>query len=214
MDDQNELKSKLNNTAPTLAGRLILFLTIGISGLLADLWTKSYMFTELGLPHEEIGVNWWVIEGFFGFQTAVNQGALFGMGQGGSSIFALFSVIAFIAILFWFIRGGAWNSLFLTICLGCITGGVIGNFYDRMGWWHGEEIHPDYAYGVRDFILFTYQDYVWPNFNLADCLLVCGAFLLLVYSFKYEDPDRSSKEKEMPSVNSAAIEKNQKSQTA
>ena len=107
MDDQNELTSIQNNSAPTLAGRLKIFLAIGISGLLADLWTKSYLFAELGLPHETIGVDWWVIEDFFGFQTAVNQGALFGMGQGGSSVFALFSVIAFIAILFWFIRGGA-----------------------------------------------------------------------------------------------------------
>ena len=90
---------------------------------------------------------------------------------------------------------------------------MIGNFYDRMGWWHGEEIHPDYAYGVRDFILFTYQDYVWPNFNLADCLLVCGAFLLLIYSFKYEEPDSAGKEKEIPSVNSAAVVENQNSQT-
>ena len=205
MDDQNELTSIQNNSAPTLAGRLKIFLAIGISGLLADLWTKSYLFAELGLPHETIGVDWWVIEDFFGFQTAVNQGALFGMGQGGSSVFALFSVIAFIAILFWFIRGGAWNSLFLTICLGCITGGVLGNFYDRMGWWHGDEIHPDYAYGVRDFILFTYQDYVWPNFNIADCLLVCGAFLLLVYSFKYENKASPDKETVMPAANSETI---------
>ena len=214
MDDQNELTSIQNNSAPTLAGRLKIFLAIGISGLLADLWTKSYLFAELGLPHETIGVDWWVIEDFFGFQTAVNQGALFGMGQGGSSVFALFSVIAFIAILFWFIRGGAWNSLFLTICLGCITGGVLGNFYDRMGWWHGDEIHPDYAYGVRDFILFTYQDYVWPNFNIADCLLVCGAFLLLVYSFKYEDKDSPDKETVLPAANSETIAEDQDSQTA
>lgn len=94
MDVQNELNSQNNKAAPTLARRLILFLTISAAGLIADLWTKSYMFEELGLPHETIGVDWWIIENFFGFQTAVNQGALFGMGQGGSSIFALFSVIA------------------------------------------------------------------------------------------------------------------------
>ena len=194
MDVQNELNSQKNKTAPTLAGRLILFLTISAGGLIADLLTKSYMFEELGLPHETIGVDWWIIENFFGFQTAVNQGALFGMGQGGSSIFALFSVIAFTAILFWLVRGEAWKSRFLTICLACITGGVIGNFYDRRGWWHGTDIESDYAYGVRDFILFTYQDYVWPNFNIADCLLVCGAILLVFYSFKYDEPKKEKDE--------------------
>ena len=176
-----------SSTEPTLATRLSLFLAISVTGLLADLWSKSHMFSELGLPYESNQVEWWVIKDFFGFQTAVNQGALFGIGQGGSSIFALFSVVAFIAILMWLIKGRAWQNLFLTTCLGCITGGVIGNFYDRMGWWHDAEIHPDYAHGVRDFILFTYQDYVWPNFNIADCLLVCGAFMLLIYSFKSEE---------------------------
>ena len=82
-----------------------------------------------------------------------------------------------------------------------------------MGWWHGDEIHPDYAYGVRDFILFTYQDYVWPNFNIADCLLVCGAFLLLVYSFKYEDKDSPDKETVMPAANSETIAEDRDSQT-
>ena len=199
MDDQNELWASTElKTAPTMASRLTLFLIISSCGLAADLWTKSHMFGKYGLPHKSPGVDEWVIEDFFGFQTAVNQGALFGMGQGGSSIFALFSVIAFTAILFWLIKGKAWKSRFLTICLGCITGGVTGNFYDRMGWWHPlsheqliewqwEAVKADYEYGVRDFIYFTYQGHVWPNFNIADCLLVCGAFLLLVYSFKYDD---------------------------
>ena len=176
-----------SSTQPTLATRLSLFLAISVTGLMADLWSKTHMFFEIGLHHESNQVEWWVVKDFFGFQTAVNQGALFGIGQGGSSIFALFSVVAFIAILMWLIKGRAWQNLFLTTCLGCITGGVIGNFYDRMGWWHDAEIHPDYAHGVRDFILFTYQDYVWPNFNIADCLLVCGAFMLLIYSFKSEE---------------------------
>ncbi len=192
MDDQNELPASPTQSAPTLARRLALYFTISIAGLIADLWTKWYMFAELGLPYESTGVDWWVIDEFFGFQTAVNQGALFGIGQGGSSLFALFSVIAFVAILVWFVRGEAWKSLFLTICLGFITGGVLGNFYDRMGWWHGDQIHPDYAYGVRDFILFTYKDYVWPNFNIADCLLVCGALLLIIYSFRYEDKKKAA----------------------
>ena len=43
-------------STPTLAGRLALFLTISVTGLIADLWSKSYMFTELGLPDATIGV--------------------------------------------------------------------------------------------------------------------------------------------------------------
>ena len=51
------------------------------------------------------------------------------------------------------------------------------------------------------FILFTYQDYVWPNFNIADCLLVCGAILLVFYSFKYDEPQKGKDEASQADTN-------------
>ena len=44
---------------------------------------------------------WWLWQNVFGFQTSLNEGALFGMGQGFWPVFAALSVIAAIGILVW-----------------------------------------------------------------------------------------------------------------
>jgi signal peptidase II len=59
--------------------------------------------------------------------------------------------------------------------MGLVAGGILGNLYDRLGM-HGLE--PPNAGGVRDWILFRYKQYTWPNFNIADSLLVVGAIML------------------------------------
>jgi signal peptidase II len=51
-----------------------------------------------------------------------------------------------------------------------ILAGTLGNLYDRLVF-----------DGVRDFLHFYLID--WPVFNIADCCLVCGAFLLLAQAF-------------------------------
>ena len=79
----------------------------------------------------------------------------------------------------------------MTAALGLITGGILGNLYDRMGFWHDLDIAPQHAYAVRDWIHFNWQDAPrilsflnpWPNFNIADMVLVAGAILLLIHAF-------------------------------
>ena len=39
------------------------------------------MFARLGMPGPD-SRTWWLWDGVFGFQTSLNEGALFGMGQG------------------------------------------------------------------------------------------------------------------------------------
>jgi hypothetical protein len=55
------------------------------------------------------------------------------------------------------------------------------------------------VYAVRDFILLAWRwdaqwqnRVVWPNFNIADSLLVCGAIALLVLSMRKPDADVAS----------------------
>jgi lipoprotein signal peptidase len=101
----------------------------------------------------------------------VNTGALFGLGRNANFLFALVSIGAAVAILAWSARPASKRELYLSVALGLILAGTLGNLYDRVVF-----------SGVRDFL---YWDYLvdWPVFNLADCFLVCGAFLLLAQAF-------------------------------
>jgi signal peptidase II len=183
--------------APIPRSRHLLFWSLAAIGLAADLWTKHWMFSQSSLL---AGEPWWLWRGHAGFQLSLNQGALFGMGQGNVWLFAACSIAAAVAIPAWlFLFGGA-RDVALTVVLGCILGGVLGNLYDRVGMpglqWSDLE-HLNYnnnpagtVYAVRDFVLLARrwppQDRwdVWPNFNLADSLLVCGAIALLVLSMR------------------------------
>jgi lipoprotein signal peptidase len=103
----------------------------------------------------------------------VNTGALFGMGRNANLLFAIVSVAAATAILAWSTRPGTARDRLLSVSLGLILAGTLGNLYDRVVFG-----------GVRDFL---HWDYLvdWPVFNLADCFLVCGAFLLLIQAFAH-----------------------------
>jgi signal peptidase II len=62
-----------------------------------------------------------------------------------------------------------------------ITAGICGNLYDRLGW-HGLTYGEDEpVYAVRDWILCMIGTFHWPNFNIADALLVCSVCILLIH---------------------------------
>ena len=171
--------------------RYIVFFALGLVGCLIDLATKHYAFAKLGPPdHFNREISWvWV--DVFGFQTSLNEGALFGLGQGGVPVFTALSFIALIALLVWLFVFGAAKEWLLTISLGCVTAGILGNLYDRLGLpgldWpiaFGPHQVGDPVYAVRDWIVVMIGPWQWPNFNIADSLLVCGAILLAWQAFR------------------------------
>ena len=163
--------------------RLVLTTALAVFGCAADLWTKSYMFGRLGLPKRDN--EWWMWEPYFGFETSINQGGLFGMFQGNTHILAVISVVALVGLMFWIFFRGALRDFLQTIALGLIMGGILGNLYDRLGLWG--------IRGVRDWILFRYEPWTWPNFNIADMLLLAGAGCLILQSFRMEAAERKAK---------------------
>ncbi|HEY7423176.1 MAG TPA: signal peptidase II [Gemmataceae bacterium] len=105
----------------------------------------------------------------------VNQGALFGflrdrkeLANGG---FAVISLLAAAAIIYWSTHRNTARDRWLCGALGLILAGTLGNFYDRVVF-----------NGVRDFLHWNYL-FDWPVFNVADCCLVSGACLLLLQAF-------------------------------
>ena len=168
----------------TRASRYGWFLGLALVGCAADLVTKALVFDRMGPPNGFENIHW-LVEGYVGIETALNQGALFGLGHGMVWLFATMSFVALAGIAYWLIRRGAIDDWLLTLTLGIVTGGILGNLYDRLGIWSDFQV-----YAVRDWIRlsYAYDDYVWPNFNIADSLLVCGAGLLVWHSFRHPGP--------------------------
>jgi signal peptidase II len=130
----------------------------------------------------------------------VNKGALFGIGNptheeeeagllrsvlkpledsdgGLNTFFTIISGLAAVFIVLWARRPAIAHDRFVCLALGLILAGTLGNLYDRV-----------IFSGVRDFLYFYYVGsdsllHSWPDFNIADCCLVCGAFTLLAHSF-------------------------------
>lgn len=168
--------------ASSLKGRFAVFAVLAIVGGAVDLSTKQAIFRWRGLPTQKDV--WWVWEPYFGIETAVNIGAVFGIGAGQGTLFAALSVIAAIGIIVWLFVFRAAESLWLTVAMGMVGGGIIGNLYDRLGLWWQDGYPQQWRSGVRDWILWQINDqWTWPNFNIADSLLVVGAGMLLYQSF-------------------------------
>lgn len=171
----------------------VVFTVIAVGGCAADLATKGWVFGMLGEP---AGPTYWLWEDVVGLQTALNPGALFGMGGGLSWLFALLSAAAAGALLYWFFCGGAVRDTWLTITLALILAGILGNLYDRLGLASHPDRDPLLRYAVRDWILVRihvgHWTYDWPNFNLADSMLVCGACLIIWHALVR---DRSAKQR-------------------
>ncbi len=171
--------------------RYVVFFLIAGLGFAADVATKSWVFARVGMPGEG---RIHVLGDVLTLETNLNEGALFGIGQGGSAWFASLSVAASLFILYWLFWMGAARDWLLTVALGCVSAGISGNLYDRLGLpglrWHmpGDRLDEP-VYAVRDWIHFQVEGVIdWPLFNLADSLLVSGACLLVLHAFRQEAP--------------------------
>jgi signal peptidase II len=164
------------------AARYVLFAGIVIVGFAVDLMTKRWVFDYLGMPYQRPSL--WLIDKIFGFTTSLNEGGLFGIGQGKAALFGGLSIVAAFGILYWLFVAGAANDRQLTIALALVTAGIFGNLYDRLGFpgltWAGEPV-----LAVRDWIHFKIEGIVdWPIFNVADVLLDCGVALLVWHTLR------------------------------
>ncbi|MGH7128230.1 MAG: signal peptidase II [Planctomycetaceae bacterium] len=210
--------------------RYVLFALLALCGLGVDLASKSVVFTDLGYPAGSVAavepgahelfdrpdhlppasdgqtppyLDGWVT---FRLYTSFNRGALWGIGQGQTWLFAALSVVALVGIpYFLFVRGAA-QSRWLTVSLGFIMAGTLGNLYDRLGLHGLTDSEGETIHAVRDFLLFTFGGWSWPVFNFADMFLVTGAGMLFVQSFRTEpkrEPDAADQTRSEPSTRSA-----------
>lgn len=135
-----------------------------------DQWTKAWAERALA-GGEEI-----VLTGFFKFQLAYNRGAAFSfLSDAGGWQRWLLSIIALAvsaAIVVWIARtvvARAPGKTLELLGLSLILGGALGNLYDRVMLGH-----------VVDFIVWHYQHYHWPTFNIADAAVSTGVAALIL----------------------------------
>jgi lipoprotein signal peptidase len=181
---------------------VLLFASLGLVLLILDLGLKWVLFTPeatrlhdgiifdetmgrtlvIGSERREIRVIPYVLN----LRLTVNEGAVFGLGQGKQAVFAGVSVIAS-GILLWMLRNSG-KSRVEQLILGMLLAGVLGNFYDRIKYNYVRDMF--YAFPGQTWeSWFPFIQTSWSNheifpwiFNLADAYLVCGVALLLIRS--------------------------------
>jgi len=144
---------------------------LGVSALviILDQLSKAWITSHFVYGETLVGLS------VFNLVLAHNTGAAFSfLSDAGGMQRWLFSIIAIVASVWivWLLRRHGIQLLF-ALALSMILGGALGNLIDRI------------AYGyVVDFLQFHWDEHYFPAFNLADSAITCGAFLLIMDSFR------------------------------
>jgi lipoprotein signal peptidase len=93
--------------------------------MVVDLVSKAVAFRKLGQAGRRV-----VIPGVLELQTMVNDGALFGIGGGRTTLFLAASGVALVLVIYMFALSPA-RSRLLHLGLAAILAGAAGNMYDR-----------------------------------------------------------------------------------
>lgn len=113
------------------------------------------------------------------FTLAYNPGAAFGINVGPSSrvVFTVLTLVALVALIAMY-RSTPASQRVQVAALGLITGGALGNLYDRL---RG-------ASGVVDFIDVGVGGTRFWTFNIADAGITIGAILLALSIWSEPEP--------------------------
>ncbi len=160
MPDQRSERPAVPSRRPFLGWLLLAVLIIGLDQL-----TKVGFDSTLGYGERRN------VLPFFDFTLLYNPGAAFSFladGQGWQrwlfTAIALIATVIIVRLLWKHPRQGLFCA-----ALACILGGALGNAIDRLI--HGH---------VVDFLLFYWQDWYFPAFNIADVAITVGAILLIL----------------------------------
>ena len=137
---------------------------VGILLLAADQFTKY--LAELYIPITGSGVEF--IPGFIGFWRTNNGGAAWGFLDGHTWLLLSVTIVIMIICFAMLLKYGLKDKL-LFWALTLVLSGGIGNLIDR--------IFRDGK--VVDFIHLEFMEF--PMFNVADCAIVIGACLMVLY---------------------------------
>lgn len=157
------------SVASKARARWPIFAGLAVGVLVADQLTKAWLVSFLapGQRTEVLGT-------YLRLVHSQNSGALFGLFRDQAILFAIVS-LGVVGMIIWF-HGSAGRNTLLSVALGLLLGGALGNMTDR------------FRYGyVVDFVDLGIGDIRWYTFNVADAAISCAILLLLLTAFL---PDR------------------------
>jgi signal peptidase II len=139
--------------------------------LVIDQLTKSWAVRTLDTKMIDL-------VGSLRLRLALNHGSAFSLNEGRGPLISVLA-LAVVAVL---LRSGRHATRPLAaVALGLVLGGALGNLSDR-AFREGDGF---LGGGVVDFIDVQW----WPIFNIADSAVVCGAFMLIVASWREPGAD-------------------------
>ncbi len=142
---------------------------LSILTIFFDQLSKWWILNVIMVPANTIPVTQ-----FFNLVLVHNRGASFGIfsdAPGWASIaLIVFAIIISIVLAIWMWQA---QETLLSVALGLVIGGAIGNVIDRI------------RFGaVVDFLDFYAGGWHWPAFNVADSAITLGVILLILDSLK------------------------------
>lgn len=138
-----------------------------VLGFILDRLSKIWAMKSLSGKDDIV-----IIKDIFSFSYVENRGAAFGFFQDKVILLSIITLLVLCGIVYFMYKSKAKSKL-LNISLSLIVGGALGNLFDRV-----------YNKYVIDFIMFHYKTHVFPNFNVADMMVVTGTGLLAIYLLK------------------------------
>jgi len=140
------------------------FLGLAAAILATDQLTKAWLTSFLA-PGESVRV----VDDVLRLVHGQNAGGLFGLFQGQALPFALVSLVVVALIVGYHARSG--RNAYLSITLGLLLGGALGNLLDRLRLGY-----------VVDFVDAGIGSLRWYTFNVADAAISFAIVLLLALS--------------------------------
>jgi len=152
--------------------RWLVFFGLAAFVIVADQLSKMYIDANFALasPIAGPGTNQPtpIIGDFIRIAKSYNTGGIFGLFGDSAIVLALASTVFIALIVVYMWRDGTQGSWLLTIALGLLLGGALGNFIDRIRYEH-----------VIDFVDMGIGDWRWYTFNVADAAISISLVLLI-----------------------------------
>ena len=152
--------------------RWALFLGLAGSVVLLDQFSKTWVDSAFevasrGIPAGEPGGPTEVLGELVRIAKTYNDGAIFGFFDTSAMLMAVLSLVVIVGIIWYEWRHAAGLGPLVTIGLGLLLGGAVGNLIDRVRFGH-----------VVDFVDMGIGDTRWYVWNISDAAVFIGIVVL------------------------------------